>query len=378
MNYFFKSFLLGAATVLVPAVAAPAQDGLDWSVKGFVDTYHAVRTESPVDWMASRTRVRGEFKLDYKECGAFVSANLVYNALLKDQSGFQLREAYAYWGNPHWDIRAGKQIISWGVADGLRVTDLISPMDYTEFLAQDYDDIRIPVGALRVRFIHDFWNLEAVAVPVAKFFKLPTDPSNPWSVGPLPPEVKPDPVPKNMEYGARFSCFLGGIDFSLMALRTWSKMPELQGDHIGYHRLTVIGGDLSIPFGNFVFRGEIADNIDDAGHHQGNVLGGLDWYPGADWNLSVQFNHIWQGVGDPSSLATLRISKALLNNSLTLSTFAYADVRDGGIFNRLSADWAATDQIHAILGYDYFHADGGMFLRYAHNSEVWVKLKYCF
>ena len=29
----------------------------------------------------------------------------------------------------------------------------------------------------------------------------------------------------------------------------------------------------------------------------------------------------------------------------TLSTFAYADVRDGGVFNRLSADWAATDQI---------------------------------
>lgn len=378
MKYFLKPFLAGVVALFCTAAALPAQDTPELSVKGFVDTYHAVRADSPVDWMSSRTRVRGEFRLEQNGGGAFVSANLVYNALLKDLSGFQLREAYAYWGNPHWDIRAGKQIISWGVADGLRVTDLISPMDYTEFLAQDYDDIRIPVGALRVRFIHGSWNLEAVAVPVAEFFKLPTDPSNPWSVGPLPPEVKPDPVPKNMEYGARFSCFLGGIDFSLMALRTWSKMPELQGDHIGYHRLTVIGGDLSIPFGNFVFRGEMADNIDDDGHHQGNVLGGLDWYPGADWNLSAQFNHIWQGVGEPSSLATLRISKALLNNSLTLSTFAYADVRDGGIFNRLSADWAATDQIHAILGYDYFHADGGMLLRYAHNSEVWVKLKYCF
>lgn len=377
MKHFFKSFLLGAAAVFGTAVVLPAQDGLDWSVKGFVDTYHAIRTESLGDWMSSRTRVRGEFKLDYNQCGAFVSANLVYNALLKDLSGFQLREAYAYWDNPHWDIRFGQQIIAWGVADGLRVTDLVSPMDYTEFLAQDYDDIRIPVGALRVRYIHDSWNLEAVAVPVAEFFRLPTDPANPWSVGPLPPEVRPDKAPKNMEYGARFSCFLGGVDFSLMALRTWSKIPELQEDHMGYHRLTVVGGDVSIPFGNFIFRGEIADNIDDDGHHQGNVLGGLDWYPGADWNLSAQYNQTF-GAGDHSSLATLRISKALLNNSLTLSTFAYADVREGGIFNRLSADWAATDQIHAIVGYDFFHADGGMFARYAHNSEAWVKLKYCF
>jgi len=378
MRSFLTPFLLGAAALFCAAAPLPAQDGLDFSVKGFVDSYHAVRAGSPGDWMSSRSRVRGEFQLEKDGGGAFVSANLVYNALLKDLSGFQLREAYAYWGNPHWDIRAGRQIISWGVADGLRVTDLISPMDYTEFLAQDYDDIRIPVGALRARYIHDSWSLEAVAVPVAEFFKLPTDPANPWSVGMLPPEIRPDPVLKNSEFGARFCCFLGGVDFSLMALRTWTKMPELQVDHIGYHRLTVIGGDVSIPFGKFVFRGELADNISDGGHHQGNALAGLDWYPGADWNVSAQFNHTWQKEGTPSSLATLRISKALFNNTLTLSTFAYADVRDGGVFNRLSADWTFTDQIHALLGYDYFYADGGMFLIYKDNSEVWVKLKYSF
>ena len=377
MNKNLKILLLGAAAVLCPAGRLPAQDGLDVSVKGFVDTYHAIRTAAPADWMSSRTRARGELRLEKQGGGVFLSANLVYNALLKDLSGFQLREAYAYWGNSHWDIRAGKQIISWGVADGLRVTDLISPMDYTEFLAQDYDDIRVPVGALRVRYLHGAWTLEAVAVPVAEFFKLPTDPANPWSVGTLPPEVRPEAKIANMEFGARFSCFLGGVDFSLMALRTWSKMPELVGDHLGYHRLTVVGGDLSVPFGSFVFRGEIADNIDDNGAHQGNALAGLDWYPGADWNLSVQYNQTF-GAGEHQSLATLRISKALLNNALTLSTFAYADVRDLGVFNRLSADWAATDQLHAILGYDYFYAKAGLFTTYARNSEVWLKLKYSF
>jgi len=377
MKNFVRLGLLGWGAALMAASPVLAQDGLDWGVKGFVDTYHALRTSDEVDWMSSRTRVRGEFRLEKDGGGAFVSANLVYNALLKDKSGFQLREAYAYWGNERWDIRAGKQIISWGVADGLRVTDLISPMDYSEFLAQDYDDIRVPVGALRLRFIQDAWNLEAVAVPVPEFFVLPTDEANPWSVGALPPEVKPSKVAKNMEYGTRFSCYLGGIDFSLMALRTWSKMPELQEDHIGYHRLTVVGGDVSIPLGSFVLRAEAADNMDDHGHHQGNVLAGLDWYPGGDWNLSAQYNQTF-GEGEQSKLATLRISKALLNNALTLSTFAYADVKDGGVFNRLSADWGVTDQIHAILGYDYFHARDGMFLRYARNSEIWMKLKYSF
>ena len=376
MKNIVRFVLLGWGAALLAASPVHAQDGLEWGVKGFVDTYHALRTSGDADWMSSRTRVRGEFRLEKDGGGAFVSANLVYNALLKDKSGFQLREAYAFWGNERWDVRAGKQIISWGVADGLRVTDLISPMDYSEFLAQDYDDIRVPVGALRLRFIQDAWNLEVVAVPVPEFFVLPTDAANPWSVGALPPEVRPSPVVKNMEYGARLSCFLGGVDFSLMALRTWSKMPGLQGDHIGYHRMTVLGGDVSLPLGSFVLRGEAADYIF-GGKHQGNALIGLDWYPGADWNVSAQYNQTF-GEGERSNLATLRVSKALLNNALTLSTFAYADVRDGGVFNRLSADWAATDQLHAILGYDYFYADGGMFVIYKNNSEIWVKLKYCF
>ncbi len=88
---------------------------------------------------------------------------------------------YAYYSNSHWDIRAGRQIITWGVADALRLTDIISPMDYTEFLAQDYDDIRIPVGALRLRYSREKWSLEAVAVPINSFFELPTDEENPWS-----------------------------------------------------------------------------------------------------------------------------------------------------------------------------------------------------
>ena len=178
-----------------------AQDGesLHVGVKGFVDTYHAMRTEKPNDWMSSRSRVRGELSIDKDHAGAFVSANLVYNAILKDRTGFQLRETYAYYTNSHWDIRAGRQIITWGVADALRLTDIISPMDYTEFLAQDYDDIRIPVGALRLRYSREKWSLEAVAVPVSAFFELPTDEENPWSVGNLTIGKEPRHKFYNME-----------------------------------------------------------------------------------------------------------------------------------------------------------------------------------
>ena len=104
MRISLKTMILGAVAVLSTAHSLSAQEDVDLSVKGFLDTYHALRTEEPYDWMSSRTRARGEFRLEKDGGGMFVSANLVYNALLKDLSGFQLREAYAYWGNPHWDI----------------------------------------------------------------------------------------------------------------------------------------------------------------------------------------------------------------------------------------------------------------------------------
>ncbi len=55
-------------------------------------------------------------------------------------------------------------------------------MDYSEFLAQDYDDIRIPENALRVKFSKSSFAFEAIAVPVIETFELPFDRNNPWAV----------------------------------------------------------------------------------------------------------------------------------------------------------------------------------------------------
>jgi hypothetical protein len=339
--------------------------------------------------MSSRTRVRGELTLEKGHTGAFVSANLVYNAILKDRTGFQLREAYAYYSDEHWDLRAGRQIIAWGVADGLRITDIISPMDYTEFLAQDYDDIRIPVGGLRLRYSREKWCAEVVAVPVSSFFELPTDDENPWSVGPIPISDEPSHKLCNMEYGGKLSFFLSGIDFSLSALHTWNKMPVVCGGIGQYRRMTMLGADCSLPVGRFVVRGEVAEYLDEAQASASqdvpraastNALLGIDWYAGNDWSLSAQYAHKYVASGEHrnSGLATFRISKDLLRNTLTLQSFAYIDVTNGGIYNRLSADYALNDQLHATLGYDFFHADRGSFTVYDNNSEVFVKLKYSF
>lgn len=404
------SFLL--CFVFLPVSAQEENEQLHVRVKGFIDTYHALRTASPNDWMASRSRVRGELSLEKGNAGMFVSANAVYNGLLKEQSGFFLREAYLYWSKSYWDIRAGRQIITWGVADAMRITDIVSPMDFTEFLTQDYDDIRIPVNGVRIKYTRPKWNAEAVVIPVSSFYELSVGRNNPWAVTlpgvSMPYSIDIDKTPKkrfkNVEYGGRIGAYLNGVDFSAYVLRTWNKMPIFrktvtenssllcEGE---YHRMTMVGADLSIPLGKFVIRAEAAEyfgeaqdpviNVPVVTRNSTNALIGLDWYAGNDWQLGMQYSHKYisgdlSGISSyrNSGMATVRISKDLLRNTLNLSTFAYIDVANGGVYNRLSADYALTDQIHTLVGYDFFHADKGQFAMYDRNSEVWIKLKYNF
>lgn len=352
--------------------------GMQVAAHGFVDSYHAVRSERPNDWMSSRTRLRTEFSLTHGGAGAFISANVMYNAILPDRSGFQLREAYLTYATTRWDLRAGQQIITWGVADGLRLTDVISPMDYTEFLAEDYDDIRVPVGALRVRYGGDRVSLDAVIVPVPRMYVLPTDAANPWSLGTLPDVARPSRRLYHTEYGARLTAYLSGIDFSLSALHTWQKVPELHHGALCYRRMGMFGADVSVPVGQVVLRGEVASYVYDAGSE--HALIGLDWYIPSSWTLSAQYAHqlLHHGQSRHSGLATFRLSKAMLNNILQLQTFAYVDVTYGGLYDRSSLDYAVNDQVHLLLGYDLLRGDRGQFAVYRHNSEAWIKAKYSF
>lgn len=166
---------------------------------------------------------QGRGRQNFAGSSLFVSFNATYNALLKERTGFELREAYLDHRQEHWGFRLGRQLVIWGAADGVRITDLVSPMVMTEFLAQDYDDIRMPVNALRFFVFNDKIKLELLAVPTFEGYKLPTDAANPWSV--LPKETprslvwdaegsRPELRLSNVEYGGRLSFALPGVDFS--------------------------------------------------------------------------------------------------------------------------------------------------------------------
>lgn len=56
-----------------------------------------------------------------------------------------LREAYVDMQQGDWSIRAGKQQVVWGTADGMKLLDMINPTDYAEMAQNQMEDSRIPV-----------------------------------------------------------------------------------------------------------------------------------------------------------------------------------------------------------------------------------------
>lgn len=413
---FMRRAMICTALLLAVYLPTLAQDGDGWQIKGFVDTYHALRTRSPYDWMSSRTRVRGEVERVWGNSTAFVSANLTYNTLLQARTGIQLREAYLDHRSEHWGLRAGRQLVIWGVADALRITDQVSPMDMTEFLAQDYDDIRQPVNALRLYAFTPIMKVEAVVVPLFEGYVLPVDRANPWSVLPtgtaLPLRYAPEGCEpkfrmKNVEYGARLGFNLPGVDFSLTGLYTWNKQPVVAYElGLGellvkpqYYRMGMVGADISVPWGQVVLRGEGAFNIGkhysytpfapsvQKGFNAVNWMVGLDWYAPNEWTISGQFSmedilnyEDCIAQKNHQMLGTLNVSKKLINSTLQLSDFTYYDITNRGWFSRFSVDYALSDQIHLSCGYDWLggRKDEGIFGRYRKNSEVWVKARYSF
>ena len=400
--------------------AVAGETDLPWlepfSLSGWAEAIQSMRTHSPNDSLTSRARLRIELSAVFDAVYGFVSTDLEKNWRIDDETGVDLHEAWLEYATGRWDLRMGRQIIIWGKADGVQITDIVSPPDYTESITRDLDEIRMPVDAAKFRLLGDFINTELIWIPVFEPAVQPTG-DNPWAVEPDLPEnlrvslvdaVEPDTSLENSEIALKAAAYLSGLDLAASVFYTWDDSPAYhrttrsEGDTLfvdyapRHHRLTVLGLEFSRPWSDFVFRGEAAYNI--GKFHQTNAidldpmqkdlfkwLGGVDWTPGNDWTIIAQLtgDHIMDHdarLADEAfeAMATLSVSKKLFNQTLTLSTMLYYDLNENEIYTRPKVDHAVTDAFHLMMGADIFCGDDGEFGAYRNNSQVWVKVKYSF
>ncbi len=241
--------LLLAAFCIALGSALPARAQLDDRLRlgGSYELYTGLRLDASPDVLAARNRAELLLTFGYDRGRIVLRPRLDYDALGEQTDG-ELREAFADVIFERVDLRLGRQILTWGQADGVFVTDLLAPLNLTEFLAQPFDDLRLGVTALTATaFLGDF-EVTAVGVPRRPTTRLP-GPGSPWY--PLPDDVLG--VPVEITEPAPEDSTLGAAEVALRA--TWRGLPRTDLAVLwmsGFNRLPAFRKGLEVeldPFG---------------------------------------------------------------------------------------------------------------------------------
>ncbi len=354
---------------------------------------------------------------------AFKANPMIYSYGI-DSLNFRLREIYLDLYFNSFDIRVGKQQIVWGKADGVFITDIVSPLNLTEFLLPDFDEIRIGVYAAKIDYYFGNSTIELILKPIYAGNKLP----RPGSIWYKPPEL---PAPATFDYSKdkinasldnsevylKYSMTSSFIDFDLMAAYTWDATPNMYiekeftvdtttGSPVlsgllitpEINRLTIAGGSFTSTIKSFVIRGEAAyyngkyfqtsDPMAAGALSQNDYLHyvvGLDYGIG-HLKLSTQF--IQKYIMDYNDFIdeeefgntmTFLARYDAVRETLHLELFSYIGLNYGDALIRPKVTYDFSDSFSLLLGSNIFVGDErGMFGRYDDNSAIYFKIKYNF
>ena len=327
----------------------------------------------------------------------------------------ELRELYLE-GSPigSLDIRLGKQIVAWGVANTLRVVDVLNPTDSREFGMTDLEDIRLPIIMTKLDYYLGGIKLEAVAVHQIEFNKsapLGGDYNN--STQKID-EVIPESSTENTEYGLALIGTFGGWDASLHWAQYFDDSSHFKINKITnitgvvafqkleqrHSRLTMGGATLSIPYGNLLWKVEAAKLqgmefalVTDKTFSRTDALVSTEYSGWNETSLTLEFGV--QHLNDfdlkleafPDSQLEDRIATTIsfiqdyINQTLHLRIFGMMigkSGQDGGI-NRMSLEYDVMDSFLVKGGVMLYQTgDSPYFESLNENDRFFYEVRYSF
>ena len=379
---------------------------------GFVRTYLGSLIEKDGEYSVLQNTF--DWKLDYKNGSVAFFANPIFdfNALDKKLE-IKLRQTYLDLYFDNFDLRIGKQQIIWGKADGVFITDVISPRDLSEFILPDFDEIRIGINALKFDYYLGNSTFETVWIPTFQPTVLPAENSI-WS-----PKMPVFPLPttfdysnaqvknkfSNSEIAVKYSYLGSFLDFEIMSAYLWDDNPAMhifsQPDTTllikpEYHRLPLVGASFGKSVFGAVIRGEGAFYFDKKfasadmttnGLKEKNYLHYLlgydhNWF-GINTNLQLVQEYILDYEDDikndeVSTTLTFLASKTFLRETLELSLFSYYGINNEDALIRPKIAYDIADGFNILLGANIFVGKKGNFGQFDDNDMIYSKIKFDF
>ena len=445
----FISLLVGLYLLALPAMAfsqtAETEDNgdgflSDIDINGYFENQTAYRIHTPNRISQFRNRLQVEIKGTATETFEYVvqlrgfhDAAYGYHKddypeTVRDQYGSSLsekkplneiiREFYVDILLDNMEFRLGKQQVVWGEAIGLRITDVVNPQDYREFILDDFIDSRIPIWMAKANVFINDWNIELLWIPVFEPDREAL-PGSDWvwtfndidapgtTIREFNPE-EPENEFVNSEAGIRISGLAGGWNLSASYLYVWddsvtrhvefNPMTYTLDVTQKYHRLPHWGFTFANAFGSFVPRGEFSFaqgkqyNTADDSAEEGLVQRDYLYYMlGSDYSLSnatVTLQWVQKIVMDYDediyepgiqTNYSLWIQANLINETLKPELLAIFNPVDEGWLVRPKIAYEITDAVTVTAGADILSGPTRSFFgQFEENDRVYARCKYNF
>jgi len=389
----------------------------DVSLHGFVQGNYSrdTKTENPDggDYKLSEERVQLKLEGTADPFRLFIKGDAFHDNIDK-HSIVELREGYADYTSEKWDVRIGRQVITWGVGDLLFINDVF-PKDFEaffsgrpmEYLKKGIDGVKLGLYPGRVNF-------EIIATPYFEPNNYP-DPNRFWMFDPMAGRTNretQDPYRDlhEAETALRMYRDVAGFDTSLYYYRGFSRQPSMMPDDpiaptkltLFYPELSVYGasvqgraldGVLSLETGYYDSRQDRHGADPMIPNSQMRYLIGYQRQLWEDFTLGLQYygeylqeysayvQNLPPGFPQEKRLhqiASVRITQFLMHQTMRFSFFALYGLSDGDYLLNPEVKYNLTDSIWVAIGGNVFGGDKlwSQFGQFAKDDNVYSQLRY--
>ncbi|MGD2114022.1 MAG: hypothetical protein PVG07_03155 [Acidobacteriota bacterium] len=315
---------------------------------------------------------------------------------------FDLRELYLERNTRRSTLRVGRQQVVWGKTDGLRLLDLVNPLDLREFILEDYEQSRIPLWMVNGEWFVGDQSFQLLVIPDVRFNERP-DPRGELGVAldvpaGIPVRVsearEPGGAPRNWELGGRWRTRIGRLELGVHGFYGWldDPVPFRHSEPSGAlridpepRRLRLLGVAGDLPVGRTVLRFEATVSPDD---YRDTTRGlerresvrsavGLDWtVNGLLVSPQIFYREVLDERGtllgdDSRLLGTLLLRKELLHSKLVLRLFAAYEPEAEQYWLSPRATYQLGGRVEVALGADLFGgAPGSTFGRFRDRDRL--------
>ncbi|MDP3297089.1 MAG: hypothetical protein Q8N09_05780 [Thermodesulfovibrionia bacterium] len=335
---------------------------------------------------------------------------------IDEEAEVELREGYIDFTSSGWDLRIGRQVITWGLGDLIFINDVF-PKDYEAFFSgRPMEYLKKGVDSVKIGVYPSFVSAELIIIP---FFEPNSYPKSErfWMFDPMPSvtnrsEHEPTSRMRNTEIALRAYRDIAGFDASIYIYKGFYRQPSMLPDSMSsttkidffYRKLSVYGaslqgralnGVLSLEAGYYDSR-EDRKGVDPMipNSHSKFLIGYQrqmweDFTIGLQYYVEYMHDYLKYVINQPAGfpkdkrlheLTAVRLTQLLRHQTMKLSLFSFYSPSDGDYLLNPEVKYNFSDYVWAAAGANIF--GGGevwsQFGQLRKNDNLYLQLRYEF